>query len=83
LAKEGDYARPVTLALEGDALVLDMGGQGDRRPLAELKDAQRFSGMIVFWFGPNDGVALPERALADPGQAEAILAAARRNVVAS
>lgn len=78
LAREGEgHGVPVTLALDGEGLTIEMRGARDVRRFAELREAAQGGGMLLFWSGPNDGVALPERALADVAEAEAILEFAR------
>lgn len=81
LAREGEaFAKPVRLSLDASGLSLEMGGARDARPFAELREVGRVAGLLVFWSGPNDGVALPDRALTQPGEADALLAFARSRI---
>ena len=81
LAKEGEaYGQPVRLALDATGLTIEMRGARDARSFAELREARRVGGLLTFWSGPNDGVALPERALVGPQEGEAILAFARARI---
>lgn len=78
LAREGKvFAKPVDMRIDEEGLHFSMDGARDARPFAELVGAGRLAGMIVFWSGASDGVALPERALADSQEGEAILDFAR------
>jgi hypothetical protein len=78
LAKEGEaYGQPVRLALDAAGLTIEMRGGRDARPFAELREAGRVGGLITFWSGPNDGVALPERVLGGAQEGETILAFVR------
>lgn len=81
LAKEGEgFGTPVTLALDEGGVRIEMAGARDARPFAELREAVRLGGLLVFWSGPNDGVALPERVLRDGAEGDAILAFARERM---
>lgn len=71
--REDVFGRPVTLIVDDAGLSIEMAGADDLRAFAELREAGRLPGLLVFWSGPNDGVALPERALADPAEGEALL----------
>ena len=83
LAKAGEgYGAPVTLAIGEAGLTIEMGGTRDVRAFAEVRETARFAGLLVFWSGPNDGVALPERVLADAAEGEAILAFVRERLAA-
>lgn len=83
LAKEGKvFARPVEMRIDAEGLHFSMDGARDSRPFSELVGVGRLAGMIVFWSGASDGVALPERALAEAEEGETILAFARERVQA-
>lgn len=75
------FAKEVTLALDEEGVSIEMGGESDARPFRELRQIARLSGMIVFWAGPNDGLALPERAIPSPQEAEAAFTFAKERVV--
>lgn len=75
LAEEGvAFAKPVTLAIDADGISIEMGGARDVRAFSEVRDVARLPGLLVFWSGPSDGVALPERALSEAADGDAILA---------
>ena len=78
LAEEGvAFSKPVTLAIDDAGISIEMGGAQDTRPFSELRDGARLPGLLVFWSGPSDGVALPERALGGGEEGDAILAFTR------
>lgn len=83
LAKREDaFGRAVALSIDAEGLSIEMGEGRDLRPFAELREVERLPGLLVFWSGPNDGVALPERALASAEEGEAVLAFVRGRLAA-
>jgi hypothetical protein len=74
LAAERAYGDPVTLVFDGDGVSVDMGGRKDRRLFSELRSVQRLGGLLILWFGLNDGLAAPDRALPSAQEADALAA---------